>query len=161
MANSFITDSSPLIVLLKSDLDYILPQLFEEIIVPEAVWQEIIAGREVDIAKQKLPFLSWLKQDSATDSSEIIEGFNLGQGETAVLSLALTMPESQVILDDFAARQCAKSLNIPFLGTGGVLILAKQRGLISSVSEALTIVQKKGLWISDDIIELLKQKAGE
>jgi len=53
-----IVDSSPLIVLLKSDLEYILPELFEEIILPEAVWQEILSGRDNDIAKLKLPFLS-------------------------------------------------------------------------------------------------------
>lgn len=161
MANRIITDSSPLIVLLKSDLDYILPKLFEEIIVPESVWQEVLAGKANDIVKQKLPFLSWIKQDSATTSNEIIESFNLGKGETAALNLALTISDARVMLDDFAARKCAKSLGIPFLGTGGALILAKQKGLISSVSETITRVQKEGLWLSNEIIELIKQKAGE
>jgi predicted nucleic acid-binding protein len=161
LTKKIIVDSSPLIVLLKSDLEYILPELFEEIIVPESVWQEILAGKQDDIAKQKLPSLSWIKQDSTTTSSDIIESFNLGKGETAVLNLALTITQSRVMLDDFAARKCAKLLEIPFLGTGGALILAKQKGLISSVSEALARVQNEGLWLSDEIIELIKQKAVE
>lgn len=161
MTKKLITDSSPLIVLLKSDLENILPELFEEILVPEAVWQEVLAGKEDDIARRKLPHLSWLNRTPAVSPIEIIESYNLGKGETAVLNLALTIPESRVMLDDFAARKCAKTLKIPILGTGGLLILAKQKGLISSVTEAINKVQNAGLWLSDEIIKLVKQKASE
>ena len=161
MDKPIIADSSPLIVLLKSDLEHILPELFEEIITPEAVWQEILSGRNDDIAKKKLPFLSWIKRMPTATSSVTIENYNLGKGETAVLNLALITSESRVILDDFAARKCAKALGIKFIGTGGLLVLAKQKGLIDSVSDALGKMQNAGLWLSDTIIELLKQKAGE
>ena len=161
MTRKIIVDSSPLIVLLKSDLENILPEIFEEIIVPELVWQEVLAGNEDDVAKQKLPHLTWINRAFAKNSNQTIEKFNLGKGETEVLSLALEIPESNVLLDDFAARKSAKALKIPVLGTGGLLILAKQKSLISSVSEAITNVQKAGLWLSDEIIELIKQKAGE
>lgn len=66
-----------------------------------------------------------------------------------------------MILDDFAARKCARDLKIPFIGTGGLLISAKQKNLILSVSEALEKVQSEGLWLSDTLIEMLKEKAGE
>ncbi len=46
MTRKLIVDSSPLIVLLKSDLENILPELFEGIIVPETVWQEVLAGKK-------------------------------------------------------------------------------------------------------------------
>lgn len=161
MNKTIIADSSPLIVLLKSDLEDILPKLFEEILVPEAVWQEVLSGGETDAAKQKLPLLSWIKRIPTTISNEEIKQYNLGKGETEALSLALKTPDSGVILDDFAARKCAKDMKIPFIGTGGLLIAAKQKDLISSVSEALQKVQNEGLWLSDAVIEMLKQKAGE
>jgi len=66
-----------------------------------------------------------------------------------------------VLLDDFAARKCAKALNLKILGTGGLLILAKQKNLISSVSEAVEKVRFSGLWLSDEIINIIKEKAGE
>ncbi len=115
MTKTLIADSSPLIVLLKSDLEYVLPELFKEIIVPEAVWEEILAGKPNDIARQKLPQLSWAKRTLTEISNETIEGYNLGKGETAVLNLALTISESRVLLDDFAARKSAKILGIPIL----------------------------------------------
>jgi predicted nucleic acid-binding protein len=161
LAEKLIADSSPLIVLLKSDLENILPELFEEIIVPEEVWEEILAGKPDDIAKEKLTKLSWLKRFPIATSEKIVETQNLGKGETAVLNLALTISESRVLLDDFAARKSAKELKIPVLGTGGLLILAKQSGLISTVAEAIEKVRDAGLWLSDDVIELIIEKAAE
>ncbi len=161
MTKTIIADSSPLIVLLKSDLEDILPGLFDEIIVPEAVWQEVLSGKENDAAKQKLPLLSWIIRTPAATSNESVKNYNLGKGETEALSLALEISESGVILDDFAARKCARNLHIPFIGTGGLLISAKQRKLISSVSEALEKVQREGLWLSDAVIKMLKEKAKE
>ena len=161
MIKSTIVDSSPLIVLLKSDLENILPELFDEIVIPEAVWQEILAGEKDDPAIQKLPFLTWAKRISAKSLNEKIESCNLGKGETEALSLALETAESSVILDDFAARKCARDLKIPFIGTGGLLISAKRKNLISSVSEALEKIQNQGLWLSDAVVKMLKEKAGE
>lgn len=145
MIKTIIADSSPLIVLLKSDLENILPELFDEIIIPETVWQEILSGENDDPAKQKLPFLAWAKRVSAKSLSEKIKNYNLGKGETEALSLALEIDESGVILDDATARKCARDLKVPFIGTGGILISAKQKNLISSFPEALEKIQNQGL----------------
>ena len=161
MAEKLIADSSPLIVLLKSDLEIILPELFDEIIVPEEVWEEILAGKINDIAKEKLPSLSWLKRTSTKVSEKILETQNLGKGEAAVLNLALTISKSRVLVDDFAARKSAKELKIPFLGTGGLLVLAKRNGLILKVTESLVKVRHAGLWLSDEVVQMIIEKAGE
>ena len=59
------------------------------------------------------------------------------------------------------AKKCAKSLGIPTMGTGTILILAKENGLIISVEQALRKLQQVGLWISESVIQMLKQKANE
>lgn len=64
------------------------------------------------------------------------------------------------MVDDAAARRCDRTLGIPTLGTGGTLVLAKQRGLIPSVSTALQALKNSGLWLSD-LVNLLKLQAGE
>lgn len=65
------------------------------------------------------------------------------------------------MIDDSAARDCAKVIGVPFIGTGGFLVLAKRRGLISSASAALRAVKDAGLWLSDGVVDLLKKQAGE
>ena len=87
--------------------------------------------------------------------------WNLGAGETAVLSYALEHPPQRAMIDDAAARRCAITLGIPMLGTGGLLVLAKRRGLVSSVGVAIEKLRSGGLWLSDELVAVLKAQAGE
>jgi len=59
------------------------------------------------------------------------------------------------------ARRCAKTLNIPILGTGGLLVLAKRRGLLPSVGEGIAKLRRAGLWLSEDVARILLAHAGE
>ena len=56
---------------------------------------------------------------------------------------------------------CASSLGVLTLGSGGAIVLAKQRGMVPLVGDRLKRLQEAGLWISADVIALLKQNAGE
>ena len=65
------------------------------------------------------------------------------------------------MLDDSAAKKCAISLNIQTLGTGSILILAKEKGIIDSVEQSLIKLRDSGMWISDSMIRTLKERARE
>jgi predicted nucleic acid-binding protein len=156
-----VVDSSPLIVLLKSGFAGILPEIYSEILVPDAVWNEILAGNEYDAARLLLPSLQWVKRISVEITDTTLRDSGLGRGEVEAITIALEEANTRLLVDDFAARSCAKELRIPFIGTGGLLVLAKKKSLIPSVSLALVEVQKTGLWLDHDTIELLKRKAGE
>ena len=77
------------------------------------------------------------------------------------LGYALENQPCRAVVDDAEARRCARTLGIRTLGTGGVLVLAKQRGLIVSVTEGLNRLRQAGLWLSDDVARLLLKRAGE
>lgn len=94
-------------------------------------------------------------------TNPVITAWNLGAGEAEVLSLALAHPGSRAMVDDAAARACARTLGIKTLGTGGALVLAKRGGVITSVSASLQSLRDAGLWMSDEVVRLLKQQAGE
>ena len=155
-----VLNASPLILLCNGELEFVLPKLFTDIIVPEAVWQEITTGSHLDRAMQLLPELSWLKRESTSSVPDVIR-WDLGMGETEVLSFAVQHRDYTPVLDDMLAKKCAKSLGVETMGTGTILILAKEEGLIESVEESLHILQNIGLWISEAVIQVLKQKAGK
>ena len=157
--NQVVINASPLIVLFKSHQADLLPQLFSDIRLPQAVYTEITATKD-DRASQQLPQTSWL-QLVETTIHPTIAAWDLGAGESSVLSFALENSTYRAIVDDAAARRCAQSLGLKTLGTGGVPVLAKRRGLIPSVSDRLQALQDSGLWLSDRVITLLKQEAGE
>ena len=70
-------------------------------------------------------------------------------------------PPIRAVIDDMDARRCAQALGIALFGTGGILLLAKRRGLLESVHDGLIRLRNAGLWLSDDIIQLIKTQAGE
>lgn len=87
--------------------------------------------------------------------------WNLGSGQSEVLSYALNNPGVRAMVNDAAARRCPRTVGIPTFGTGGALVLAKRRALIPTVSLSIQALRDAGLWLSDDLVSLLKQQAGE
>lgn len=156
-----VLDASPLIVLCKAQMAHLLPALFAELLIPDAVWCEVIAGGLADPAAQQLSVSGWAQRVSVSVTDPVIITWNLGAGESEVLSLAQTVADARAIIDDAAARSCARTLNVPFIGTGGLLVLAKRRNLIASVADGLQAVTDAGLWLSESVKQLLREHAGE
>jgi predicted nucleic acid-binding protein len=156
-----VANASPLIILFKSGLANLLPELFNEISVPNGVCEEIIVGGPSDSAATALSETAWIHRVEINAVAPEILIWNLGVGESEVLSLALADKSYVAMIDDRAARNCARTLGIQTVGTGGALVLAKRRGLIPSVSIALQQLLDAGLWLSDEIMTLLRTQAGE
>jgi predicted nucleic acid-binding protein len=132
--------------------------MYNEILVPAGVYSEVIAGE--DEAARGLMSSAWAKKQTVLTSSAVAS-FNLGCGETEVLSCGLSLPGHHVIVDDAAGRRSAAKLGLPFVGTGGLLICAKEKGLIASVANAIRKLVETGLWLSPEIERLIVRKAGE
>ncbi len=155
-----VVNASPLITLFRSGQADLLPRLFSRVIVPDAVWREVTVDEWDDAAARDLGVQPWpIRVDVATSAQ--VEAWNLGAGETAVLSHALAHSPMRAIIDDADARRCARTLGIPLLGTGGLLVLAKRRGVLPSVTEGIEKLRNAGLWLSDDLVDLLKAQALE
>jgi len=159
-AYKIVINASPLILLFNNDLSFILHEIFQEVIVPKAVRKEIENSSRNDKAAQMVADTKWLNIMLVEALGDIIR-WDLGIGETEVLSYAFSNREYIPVLDDNAAKKCAASYGIKTLGTGSVLILAKQKGLIDSVGDTLMKMRNSGMWISDYVMQLLQKKAGE
>jgi len=148
-----VINASPLITLCRSQLHGLLPQLFDAVYVPDAVWH--------DAAARIVPTLDWLQRLPPVEVALDIQRWNLGAGESAVMHHARELTADRAILDDAAARRCARSINVAMTGTCGVIVLAKRRGLLPKAEPAFRQLQAAGLWLSEELIVALLQKAGE
>jgi predicted nucleic acid-binding protein len=91
-----------------------------------------------------------------------ILAWDLGQGETAVLSYALARPKWVAVLDDGAARRCARSLSLKITGTLTVVLLAKQYELIDSAAQVLHDLRSADFRLDDKTIrDALERTVGE
>ncbi len=89
----------------------------------------------------------------------LIAAWDLGSGESHVLSWALKHAGFEVIVDDLASRKCATALSIPVRGTLGVLLLAKKDGHLADLEAILDQVQKAGLHVTSEILDALRRLA--
>lgn len=155
-----VVNSSPLIVLFRSGLSYLFPKLFSSIIVPEQVYEEVVLQGKADTVANELSKTYWIER-RAIEINVSIAAWNLGPGESAVFSIALQDTECTAIVDDLAARRCSKLFGIRTIGTGGLLVLAKQKGIIQSVIEPIEKLRQSGLYLSENVVDILKAKSGE
>lgn len=146
-----VINASPLITLFRAGLHPLLPELFPDLIVPDAVWAEVVNRTHDDPAARGLPEAIWAKKLAVPVSQDVME-WGLGAGETAVLSYARHNRGYTAIVDDREARRCASVLNISLIGTAGIIVLARRRGLIDSTEAALRQLQGAGLWVSEQLI---------
>lgn len=160
MADRVVVNASPMIALLGIGQEGLLPMLFDEVLMPETVREEIEAGRAKDANADRIATLPWLRTAPAVAIPESVQGWGLGRGESSVLAIAAEMG-CRPILDDLAARRCARFLGLTVVGTGRLLVLAKQRGLIGSVREPLERLRAQGFRMSDRLIAKLLNASGE
>ena len=124
-----IVNTSPLQYIYQLGQIDLIPKLFGRIITPDVVVMELAAGRRLGIPLPAPETFSWVSLRSPASPAGALLAWDLGAGESAVLSLALEHPGSWVVLDDKLARQAAIHLNIPLLGTAGILLRASRPGM--------------------------------
>jgi predicted nucleic acid-binding protein len=154
-------DTSPLIFLTKGGLLDLLLLFSSKIIVPQTVATEIKAYGSEDVTAIALASTDWLIEVEISSVPPIIQNWELGVGESAVLTWGYINPGTEVILDDLAARRCANALGIPVRGTLGLVITAKQRGNIPAARPILEQLRSSGMYISDKVMNQALALVGE
>lgn len=156
-----VVNASPLITLFKSGQAQLLPALFGAVYVPDAVWREVASEAHVDEAARGLGNATWAMRLTQLPLDPLALAWDTGPGETEVLCYARANPDVRAIVDDDYARRCARSLGVRTLGTCGVLVLAKRRGVIPAVEPGLRALSDAGLWLSPSLIRAVLGEAGE
>lgn len=161
MAERPAVNASPLIFLSRAGLLNFLQLAGSELIVPAAVATEVQQRGPADVTVQAISQTSWLAVVQTPVVPPLVQAWGLGKGESAVLSWAASYPGTEVILDDLAARRCAAALGIPVRGTLGLVLTAKQRGLIPAARPILLQLRQAGMFLSDRVMNQALALTGE
>lgn len=161
MNNKWVVNASPLILLAKVGHIHMLPQLTKQLVIPASVVAEVQEGPSTDPAQTWLSGegATWIRADIATVSA--VAAWDLGAGETAVLSWAHEHPDFEAILDDRAARKCAIIQSIPVRGTLGVILAAKVRALIPAAKPVCDEIVRAGLRVDPNLLRDALKLVGE
>ncbi len=149
-----VGDASVYIALGRIDALSLLPRLYKEVHVPDAVWCEI--------DRPGFPPPEWIIRHSLSrplPSADWTEPLDAGESEA--LHLARQLHAALVLIDEAAGRAVARRLGLEVTGTVGLLVDAKRRGLLTFIRPLLDRLRQSGFWLSSQVYQAALTAAGE
>lgn len=160
-----VSNAGPLISISKLKLFHHLPTLYENLVIPDAVYDEVVtkgAGRpgvaEV-LNGLESGFIHRKHAGNTLAVSALSEFFGIGEAEAIILAAEISA--DIILLDDNKARIIANSMNLHVIGTIGILLDMKDMEIISKIRPFLDKAVEYGFRISPDLYHKVSQKAGE
>ncbi len=160
MSEAWVVNASPLILFARIARLDLLERLAPRIIVPRAVFEEVRAGEGKDPTAATA--LAWAADRLVPDATVPVgvEHWDLGSGESQVIAQGLA-GSRWVVLDDLAARRCAVSHGLAVIGSLGVVLRSKQRGLLDEAEPWVTKLIDAGMFMDGQLLELALESVGE
>ncbi len=154
MPHSFkiiISDTSCLILLGKIDEIDLLHRLCEKVYITPTIKEEY--GEE-------LPDWLEIKAPENTQYQNLLE-MDLDAGEASAIALSLETDQSILIIDDLKGRKIAERLQLKYSGTLGLLLQAKQTGVLTALRPVVVKIRETNFRFSEALLDYLLEQAGE
>ena len=156
-----VCNTGPLIGLARINMAWLPFRLFPDVIVPEEVRLELQAKESPD-RDQLIEVLSQARIHPRQSSPDRLLHTELDEGEAAVISAAMRLGLSAVILDERKARRIASRVyGLEVKGSAGLLVEAKNRGMIESVKPHLEGMIEGGYFLGPNLVAACLAAAGE
>ena len=161
-----VSDTTPLISLMKVSLLDVLHSLFGEICIPVAVYNELTVNERYALEAEQIRNSDFIKRVSVRDQKTVMilqcaAGLDIGESEA--ITYAEDVKAGILLMDEARGRKVAKSLNIPIMGTVGVLLSAYQQGFVSKeeVETALNGLVAANCRLGKDVVETAMRRLRE
>lgn len=158
-----VSNTTPFIGLASIQRFDLLQQLFGEVYIPQAVYDEaVVAGREEGGAKREVSRATWIKVMSVHDRLAVevlLDELDLGEAEAIILASELNA--DWVLIDERKARRKLAQLGINKIGTLGILLKAKQEGLLEAVQPEIEKLNQQSFRMSQSVIDAVLKQANE
>ncbi len=158
-----VSDTTALSCLFKIDRLDLLYQFSDNIIIPQAVWQELSRLPHFGYDISVLQNASWLSIEPANNTVLIAQlNIELDVGESEAIALALEKKADYLLIDEKEGRAKAELLRIPTIGLVGILLTLKENQLIKAVKPVLDDLREHaGFYLSDSFYSKILERIGE
>jgi len=157
-----VLDASALISLARVGCLSLLRELAEKVYIPEAVYDEVVRSGYGRPGSLEVDQAGWISRRSVQDES-VVDRLQpaLGRGEAEAIVLAGELEADFVILDDATARRIAEVEGQKVLGLLGLLIRAKELGIVPALKPLLDQIVGAGFFIDATLYQSILRQAGE
>lgn len=159
-----VVNASPLIALARVNQLAILPQLFDAVLVPPAVYQEVTTQGERRPGAVLIAQTDWLQVQAPTTSPTIAPLLlGLDAGEMNVLLLAQEVQPAWVVIDERLGRRVALAMHLPLTGTIGVLLAAVRAEFLTKQAaiNAAHQMSTQGIRISPSLLAWFENEVNQ
>jgi predicted nucleic acid-binding protein len=159
-----VCNSSVLIGLSSIQRLELLSRRFDEgIWIPEAVWREVVVAGKDRPGADAVSAARWIHRATAPTGALLnLLQAELDTGEAEAIALALSENIGVVLLDEQEARAVARRMNLTVVGTIGLLIWARKRGILPSLRAELDALrQRGGFHLGDQVCQEALKAIGE
>ncbi|MCM1127960.1 MAG: DUF3368 domain-containing protein [Lachnospiraceae bacterium] len=161
-----ISDTTPLISLLKIGRLELLNYLFGEIQIPYAVYRELTASDKFKQEAIEILQSEYIQKVDVGDKKSVallMRATGLDEGESEAIILSDEIKADILLMDELKGRQVAKQMGIKIMGTVGILMTAFERKLLSAdeIKQCINVMKNNGRHISEQLYEQLLDKIGE
>jgi predicted nucleic acid-binding protein len=155
-----ICDSSPLVALSLCKELRLLDTLFSEVIIPEKVYTEINKPGKPEAENIAVWAQGKVRQAEPQGLQQAID-LSLDAGETEAIALYWEKSADFLLIDEQKGRRIAFQRGIKIIGTVGILLRAKQEGLIAAISPFVDLLRNSPIRISDELYKRALELAKE
>lgn len=160
-----VSDTSPIINLAAIGQLELIPALFHQVVIPPAVFHEIVVQGVGLSGSKELQHANWIEVRACSDLQLLVSikaQKDIHLGEAEALCLALELRADAILLDDAAGRDLARSYHLSFIGVLGVLLKAKNLGLVPVVRPLMDQLQVEAdFFIHKNLFSEVLRLAGE
>ena len=161
MAERWVINASPIILLAKAEVIQFLPQVCDQLIIPAGTVEEVYRGEMGDAGRVWLEGGGKKFVVAPVSTPPLVAAWDLGLGETQVLSWAMANRGFKAVLDDLKARRCAEHFHLPLMGSLRVLLILKEKHLILAIRPSVNKFREAGSYFSEPLIQQALALAGE
>lgn len=158
-----VSNTSPIINLAFAGLLDLLPKLYGDVAIPEAVWQEIVVRGEGQPGAAELQQAAWVHVRTANNRELVLAlRQELDAGEAEAIVVALESQADILLMDERLGRETAQHLGLRCVGLIGVLVEAKNKSLISLIQPHLALLRlEAGFRVSESLYRRVLTDANE
>jgi hypothetical protein len=156
-----VSNTGPLLGLSRIGQMGLLARLFPQVIVPREVVDELLLTPRADVEELRQQLVQFTQATASVPADPLLQA-QLDPGEAAVIALASQRGLLPVLMDERKGRRVASLIyRLPVIGTGGLLLAAKQRGLIGAVRPMLEQMRAGGYHLGPALVAECLRRAGE
>ena len=160
-----ISDTTPIISLLKANHLDLLQRLYGNVLIPKAVYRELTENptySEEAKAIKTLDFLKMVPIENVKSVNVLRSVTGLDAGESEALIMYDEQNADLLLMDEHKGRRVAKQLNVRYIGTAGILMLAYDKGLIQSsdVKLCLDMMLDSGIRLDEKLCNIVLEHVG-